>query len=97
MSDAVTLTVDQAVIKPVVELVMAEVLDRLGQLPADRLAFTEVEAAGLLGIPSYVLRDCLRRGEVAARKVGKGYLYARSALLELLATKAEPKGRRRGK
>jgi hypothetical protein len=50
----------------------------------DRLAYTEPEAAALLGIQPHVLRDCRRRGEISAKLCGKRYLYERSELLRFL-------------
>ncbi|MHB8898073.1 MAG: helix-turn-helix domain-containing protein [Thermoguttaceae bacterium] len=51
----------------------------------DRLAYTEPEAAALLGIQPHVLRDCRRRGEIHARLCGKRYLYPRAELLRYLS------------
>ena len=43
-----------------------------------RLAFTEPEAAALLGVKPHVLRDCRRRGELQGAKVGsRNPLYPR--------------------
>ena len=58
----------------------------------NRLAYTEPEAAALLGIRPYVLRDCRLRGEIAGSKIGKRIFYSRDQLLELLA-KNETQGR----
>jgi hypothetical protein len=51
---------------------------------ANRLAFPELEAAALLGIPGHVLGDARRRGEISARKIGKKYVYSRAALVAFL-------------
>jgi hypothetical protein len=48
------------------------------------VGFTEPEAAALLGIKSYVLRDCRRRGELQGAKVGSKIVYTRADLLEFL-------------
>jgi hypothetical protein len=57
------------------------------QLPTERLAFPEPEAAALLGIPRHSLRDCRLRGEVQGRLVGKRILYDRRELLRFLSAK----------
>lgn len=50
----------------------------------NRLSFTEPEAAALLGVERYALRDARLRGEVEASKVGRRILYSRDQLLRLL-------------
>jgi len=72
--------------REVVEM-MAAANAQLGQ--ADRLAFTEPEAAALCGIRSHVLRDARRRGEVAGCLVGKRILYERAELLGWLASRRQ--------
>lgn len=49
-----------------------------------QLAFTEPEAAALLGVKPYVLRDCRRRGELDGSKVGSKIVYTRVDLLAFL-------------
>jgi len=74
-------------LRPLVEVVVSEVLHRLEQnreRTADRLSYTEAEAASLLGIERHVLRDCRLRGEITGRKVGKRILYAREELVGFL-------------
>lgn len=51
-----------------------------------RLAFTEAEAALLLGVDRHVLRDCRLRGEINARKCGKKIIYSRESLLKFLTS-----------
>ena len=71
-------------------LISQVVSDALSKLEEDRLrvggrlAYTEAEAAALLGVERYVLRDCRLRGEVTGSKVGKRIVYSRDELLELL-------------
>ena len=58
---------DQDDLRPLVHLAVAEALDRMEEERAKlkgRLALTEPEAAVLLGVKPYVLRDCRRRGEL---------------------------------
>jgi hypothetical protein len=74
-------------LEPVVTQVLAKVL---AQREADsekfggRLAFTEPEAAALLGMKPYVLRDARLRGEVIGSRIGKRIFYSRDQLLKLL-------------
>ena len=53
-------------------------------LPSGRIGFPEAEAAESIGVPRHVLRDCRLRGEIAARKVGRSYVYSRDALIDFL-------------
>jgi hypothetical protein len=79
---------------PLIERVVIQVLDRRAANDAKldgRLAFTEPEAAALLGVKPYVLRDCRLRGEVEGSKIGKRIMYSREELMKLLA--ANRKGR----
>jgi hypothetical protein len=74
-------------LRPLVRLVVSETINRLESERAKfdgRLAFTEPEAAALLGVKSYVLRDCRRRGELEGSKVGSKIVYTRPDLLEFL-------------
>lgn len=52
---------------------------------SDRLAFTESEAAQLLGIRPHVLGDMRRRNEISGRLAGKKIIYPRNELLRFLA------------
>jgi hypothetical protein len=51
------------------------------RLDPERLAFGEKEGARAIGVPWYTLRNARRAGDIEARKVGKGYIYSRAALL----------------
>jgi hypothetical protein len=51
---------------------------------ADRLGFTEAEAAALLGVARHVLRDARLRGEIKARLLGKKYVYSKTTLVAFL-------------
>ncbi len=78
---------DDAVLRPLIERIVATVLDRLQdeqEVLRDKLAFTEAEAAALLGIERHVLRDARLRGELAGSRVGKRILYERQELLGYL-------------
>lgn len=81
---------DPTDLKPLIRAAVEEVLDRLHtdeKRLADRLGYTEPEAAALIGVEPHVLRDCRLRGEIAGRLVGKRIVYSRQALLRFLARK----------
>jgi hypothetical protein len=78
---------DRDELEPLVELVVAATLDRLSaqrQQFGDQLAFSESEAAALLGVRRHVLRDARLRGEVVGVRIGKGIRYSRDELLRFL-------------
>ncbi len=78
---------DDAVLRPLIERIVATVLDRLQgeqEVRRDKLAYTEAEAAALLGIERHVLRDARLRGELTGSRVGKRILYERQELLGYL-------------
>jgi hypothetical protein len=75
-------------LEPLVEQVVARVLEQRTGNDAKlgtRLAFTEPEAAALLGMKPYVLRDARLRGETIGSRIGKKVYYSRDELLKLLA------------
>ena len=83
---------DREELRPLVHLAVAETLDRMEEERAKlngRLAFTEPEAAVLLGVRPHVLRDCRRRGELQGAKVGSRIVYTRADLLEFLERQKE--------
>lgn len=87
-------------LRPLVCLVVAETIHRLESERAKfngRLAFTELEAATLLGIKPYVLRDCRRRGELEGSRVGSKIVYTRADLLEFLERQKQPRAMRHEK
>ena len=78
---------DREDLRPLVALAVAEALDRLEADRAKfngRLAFTEPEAAALLGVKPHVLRDCRRRDELQGAKIGSKIVYTRADLTEFL-------------
>ena len=82
------LQIDADDLRPIVELVVHEVfhLVEAEQTKLNgKLAYTESEAASLLGIQPHVLRDTRLRGEIEASRIGKRVVYSRDALLGLLA------------
>ena len=64
--------------------IVAEALRQATKLPEDRIAYTEREAAKLLGIAWNTLRDARRRGELAGARLGKKICYERGELLAWL-------------
>ena len=83
---------DREALRPLVQLAVAEAMDRMETERAKfngRLAFTEPEAAILLGVKPHVLRDCRRRGELQGAKVGSRIVYTRAGLLEFLDRQKE--------
>ena len=83
---------DRDELRPLVHLAVTEALERMEEERAKfngRLAFTEPEAAVLLGVKPHVLRDCRRRGELQGAKVGSRIVYTRADLLDFLERQKE--------
>ena len=81
------INLDDADLEPLVTKIVAKVLGQRevnGEKLGDRLAFTEPEAAALLGVRPYTLRDCRLRGEIEGSKIGKRVMYSREQLLALM-------------
>lgn len=84
-------------LRPLIAEVVAEVVRQLdaarAHVPDGRLAYSESEAAALLGLHAHQLRDERRRGRIAA-SVGPGrkILYARQDLLDYLASRRADTG-----
>jgi hypothetical protein len=80
-----SVNLDPETLRPLVQLVVGEVLAAL-EADRDRVAFTEQEAAALIGMKHHVLRDLRLTGQVSAsRSVGGRILYQRSDLVAYLA------------
>jgi hypothetical protein len=94
MSDStngVRLSIDAEALRPLVRAVVAEVLAQVegarASLP-DRLAFSEPEAARLLGLAPHQLRDERQRGRITASQVvGRRIRYTRADLEQYLAAR----------
>ena len=74
-------------LRPLIDTIVAAAIEQIQEqraMLADRLAYPEPEAAALLGMESYVLRDARLRGELVGSRVGKRVLYARAELLRFL-------------
>lgn len=59
-------------------------LDINPNLASNRLAYSEPEAASLLGVKPHVLRDARIRGEIFATRVGGRLAYTRNELMSYL-------------
>jgi hypothetical protein len=84
----VALAIDLDVLRPLIAAVVEETVRRLDEartaLP-DRLAYSEAEAARLLGLAPHQLRDeRLRRRIVASQVVGRRVRYLREDLIGYL-------------
>jgi hypothetical protein len=92
---ALSLHLDPDALRPLIESVVTKVLARLedqrAKLPDDRLAFSEEEAARLIGLEPHVLRDERRRGKIAASSiVGRRIRYTRADLIAYLTARRIP-------
>lgn len=76
---------DESALKPLIKSVVAEVLAEVEQLKKtsnDRLVYSEVEAASMLGLHRHQLRDIRQRGEIShTRLVGRRIGYTLSDLM----------------
>jgi hypothetical protein len=83
-----SLSLDAAALRPLVQVVVHEVLAAVEQDRArvpDRLAFSEQEAARLLGLNVHQLRDERLRGRIqASQVVGRRVRYLREDLINYL-------------
>ena len=76
-------------LEPLIETVVQQVLRQLDEVRSqhgDRLAYTEPEAAAALSVQPHVLRDARLRGEIAAVRMGKRWLYSREELMRFLGS-----------
>jgi hypothetical protein len=84
---AVNITFTDADLRPLVESIVVSTLEKFEadqEGIGERLAFTEPEAAALLGLRPHVLRDARLRGEIEASRVGKRLLYEKAEILRFL-------------
>jgi hypothetical protein len=91
----ISLQFDSAAFGPVIEEIVERVLARLGQaqgnLPEQRLAFSEAEAAKMIGLNVHQLRDERLRGRIgSSRIVGNRVAYLRDDLLTYMARHRAP-------
>ena len=93
----INLQLEPSVLEPLIRQIVAEVV---AQLETDRaklgekLAYSEAEAARLLGLREHQLRDARLAGKVGCSQVtGRRIRYTRSDLLEYLSqNRWEPRG-----
>src|SRR5262249_20324461 len=85
----ITLAVNPAALEPLITATVLKTLERFQSDQArlgDRLAYSEPEAARLLGLLPHQLRDERLRGRIAASQVvGRRVRYLRQDLLDSLA------------
>ncbi|WP_373653381.1 helix-turn-helix domain-containing protein [Schlesneria sp. DSM 10557] len=91
-----TVSLTQDDLRPLVASVVAETIAAIKADEAklgDRLAFSEPEAARLIGLEPHQLRDERGRGRIGASQiVGRRIRYTRSDLLQYLArNRSEPR------
>jgi hypothetical protein len=83
-----SLSLPPETLRPIITEIVREVLAQLDQARAalpDRLAYSEAEAARLLGLHSHQLRDERLRGRItASRIVGRQMRYQREDLVAYL-------------
>jgi hypothetical protein len=80
------MTSDSDTLAAAVQKVLAAIANAEVVPLADRLAYSESEAAKLIGVEPHVLRDERLKGNVAGKKVGRRIFYTPAALTEFLAT-----------
>lgn len=90
--DNVLLPISGETLRPLLKAVVAEALSQLSQKtgPADRLAYTESEAAALLGLTGRQLAEQRRARRLGFSRGPKGtILYSKADLLAYLARSHE--------
>ncbi len=91
MNSGMELKLDAEALRPVIEAVVAEVTARLEEDRAKldgRLAYSEPEAARLLGLQPHQLRDERLRGNIGASAiVGRRIRYTRQDLMDYLLSR----------
>lgn len=92
MSSSLSLNIDDASLRRLVDTMVKEMLDAISW-PPGRVALTEAEAAAAIGVGRHVLRDLRQAGLVQCTKVGKRHVYRREDLVRFLETQAlQPRG-----
>jgi hypothetical protein len=83
------LKVDESALRPLVRLVVAEVLaelERLQRFQQDRLVYSEAEAADMLGLRQHQLRDIRRESKIGHTTiVGRRIRYTLADLMTYLS------------
>ena len=83
------ITIDPETLKPIIATIIVEVLAaqeaNRAALGDDRLAYSEAEAARMLGLNQHVLRDERLRGRIQASQImGRRVRYTRDDLMNYL-------------
>jgi hypothetical protein len=95
----VQMTLDVEALGPLIERSVQAAIVRLDELRApfgDRLAFSEAEAARLIGLEEHQLRDERRRGRIKASQiVNRSIRYLRGDLIDYLMRQRINDGERR--
>lgn len=81
-------------LRPLVAAVVGEVLTNLeqrGMRDSEKLAYSEAEAAAMLGVNRHQLRDARRRKEIVGSRAGKSVVYSRQELVQYLERTREEK------
>jgi hypothetical protein len=92
-ANGLSINLDPEALTPLVEMVVQTTLARLEAVRTaldGKLAYSEEEAARLLGLEPHVLRDERRRGKITASKiVGRRIRYLREDLTAYLLGRRE--------
>ena len=86
------LELDTAEVAPLVEQITRQVVAELSpllQAGRDRIAWSEPEAAALLGWPDHRLKDARLRGAITYTRIGRGAYYQMRDLQRFLAAGRE--------
>ena len=82
------LKLDESALRPLIRLVIAEVLAEMDELQkgrSDRVAYTEAEAASMLALNKHQLRDIRLSGKINYTTiVGRRVRYTRADLMAYL-------------
>lgn len=91
------LKVDAHELRSLVEAVVTQTIERLGNLPENQLAFSEEQASRILGVERWTLRDFrLKSGDkLGTVRIGRKVVWPRHVLLKLLADPSSVTGGRR--
>lgn len=87
--NGLNLQLDAAILTPLIQRVVAETIAQIDATKfadADKLAYSEQEAARMLGLESHQLRDERLRGRIhASQIVGRRIRYTKQDLMSYLA------------
>ena len=80
------IVLDQETLEPLIDAVVQRTLAQcrhVNENGEERLAWSEKEAAELLGMKVWVLRDLRLDGAVQATQIGRRWFYTKDQLMEL--------------